>query len=115
MDYAKPLYQLLRESGGSPDAVGNYSGAAESFFFAPAAGELVALRRMLIFIEDGGSFDSGLYGNGLALTNGITINVKDAGGLLFTLTPEPIKTNGGWDRMHMILMFSPMARVTNMP
>jgi hypothetical protein len=96
MEFFTPLYSFLKDSGNNVNAVGDYSGSPESFAFAPAAGELVVLKRMLVFIEDGGAFDTGAYGNGSALSNGITVNVKNGAGLLYTLTPEAVKTNANW-------------------
>jgi len=59
---------------GTKSATGNYAESPVSFFIQPPAGEVFRLNRMLVHIEDSGTFDSGSYGNGITLTNGITVS-----------------------------------------
>lgn len=56
--------------------------------------------RLIAFVRDTGSFDSGSYGNGVAMTNGITIGVYDANDILLTdiLDGKAILTNVDWKR-----------------
>ena len=48
-------------------------------------------------VEDGGSIDSGSYGNGIALTNGIRVYLKNSSDeVMQEFTAFPIKTNAHW-------------------
>ncbi len=63
---------------------------------SPAA-TVTYLGRVIIHLTDAGSFDADSYGNGITLTNGINVTLRDTDDtLLATLTPSPIKTNGQW-------------------
>lgn len=61
-------------------------------------GEIIRIARLLVLITDTGSFDSGGYGNGPVLTNGITLWVQYAGGVKVDfLNGDTIKKNVDWD------------------
>jgi len=63
---------------GEINAIGDYSSAPVDFFYSPNANEVVLLNRVIITIEDGGSIDSGGYGNNSSpLTNGIVAIFKN--------------------------------------
>ncbi len=83
---------------GTKNAVGNYSSTATPFYIQPAANQTFYLARMLITVRDSGAFDAEEYGNGIALTNGITVTIHhDEHGELYDLTDgEPIKSNTDW-------------------
>jgi hypothetical protein len=52
---------------------------------------------MLVYVQDTGSFDSGGYGNGSALANGIQIKVyRDAVEQIALTNSQPIKQNTHW-------------------
>lgn len=88
---------------GTKSATGEYHDAgdgAEIFYIQPPAGGVYRLARMLPFVEDVGSFDSGSYGNGITLANGISIRVQnDSGTILDLLDGLPIQLNTHWARI----------------
>lgn len=84
---------------GTFNAVGDYSLTAERFYIQPALNQIYELSRMMIMIQDTGSFDADLYGNNIGLTNGINLEVKQGGpegGVLIPMTPVPIMNNSQW-------------------
>lgn len=86
------------ENGGSNNANGNYSGAETFFTVAPGASEVYRIHRMVVTIEDTSGFTAQEYGNlGFALTNGVSVQIRNAGGLVKNLTNgNPVKTNAQW-------------------
>ena len=88
---------------GTKTAIGEYHDAgdgAEIFYIQPPAGSVYRLARMLPFVEDFGTFDSGSYGNGITLANGIAIRVQDDNGTILDLLDGlPIQINTHWARM----------------
>ncbi len=95
----RQLFQYLDDVGdgsGVINLVGDHSGGATTFKIAPGPGEVFRLSRMIGYVEDGGSFDSGLYGNGITLTNGIQIEHDHVDGTVDMLAGLPILTTGGW-------------------
>ncbi len=88
------------DGSGANLVTGDYSSAEEIFYIQPSAGEAFRVARIIIYIEDTGSFDSGSYGNGLALANGIQVRVQNDGGTIADMTAGlPVKTNTQWGRM----------------
>lgn len=84
---------------GTKNAIGNYAGSPTEFKVTAQPNEYLSIERVLVGLSDAGTFDSGGYGNGLALTNGISAYVTDnLGTIVYYLTDEdnPIKTNGDW-------------------
>jgi len=70
----RPLFRYADTVGdgtGNPDAIGDYEGNPTDFKIKPNPGEIIRLARAILLVEDSGSFDSGFYGNGLTLTNGL--------------------------------------------
>lgn len=100
MDYPI-LNQFLDLSGngtGNKNANGNYSALPTAFFIKPPTNKLYVIARMIVFIRDAGSLDSGKYGNNINLTNGILVQRKDGVGVLendFT-DGVPIIKNTDW-------------------
>lgn len=96
------LYRYLDTNGdgtGTKNANGDYSGGEEIFYIAPPAGQTYELERMLIYVQDTGTFDAAKYGNGATLTTGIVVRVANDAGTLLDLTDgEPVKTNTHWGR-----------------
>jgi hypothetical protein len=66
----------------------------------PAGVGSMKLTRMIVYVRDTGSFDTGAYGNAIAMTNGMLIEHVDADGNVITdlLDGVPILTSGGWSR-----------------
>lgn len=100
MRYAKEaIFQLLDTVGdgsGIKEAIGDYSSNPTSFRLKHNSGK-VRIIRMIVMVEDTGSFDSGLYGNGVSLTNGIRVYVRNkADEIIQEYTSFPILTNGDW-------------------
>ena len=99
MSRTKGIHQLLDTVGdgsGLKEANGNYSVAAGSFRLKHASG-IADIYRMIVMIEDAGAFDSGLYGNGIVLTNGIRVYLKNSLNVVMEeFTGFPILTNGDW-------------------
>lgn len=100
--YTRPedaIYQPLTVDG-APDSafnlVGNYSVTPVSVFFQ--ATEPCILKRMIIYLQDTGSIDAGGYGNGPALTNGISVKIveSDDTPVLDFLPQGNVLTNGDW-------------------
>jgi hypothetical protein len=85
---------------GQKNARGNYAGSNASMMLKPASGTVFHLTRMLVYIRDTGSFDAEDYGNGITLTAGIEVFIKDANGTIVNLTDSvPIMNNGSWSRI----------------
>jgi len=82
------------------DATGDYSAAEEIFYIQPPAGSVYRIARMLVHVEDSGTIDSGKYGNGIVLTNGITVRSKDDTGVIVDYCGgHPIIVNQHWAMM----------------
>lgn len=103
-----PLVHVMSEEddGSTFNAIGDYSGGgATTWEYRPGAGVKAHLTRILPLIGDAGAFDAEDYGNGVALTNGITIDVvTDVLGtptVLYTLvdSDNPILANIDWKRV----------------
>ena len=85
----------------SANAIGNYAAAAvDTFYIEPPAGEVWRIARMLVYVEDSGSFDAEKYGNAIVLTNGITVKHVDDAGTITDLTGGlPVLNNGAWGQL----------------
>ncbi len=84
------------DGSGTFEAVGNYAGASVDFKFSPPAGSIFRVARLIVFVEDAGAMDSGFYGNGLVLANGIKFYIERNSSKEFPTTTNqaPVKTNG---------------------
>ena len=96
-----PIYQHLDTNGdgtGIKNAIGDYSGSAETFYFQPAAGKIARITRMIVLIRGPkAQFYTDSYGSVGELTNGVTVRVQNDSGTLVDLTNGlPVKTNGNW-------------------
>jgi hypothetical protein len=96
-----PIYQHLDINGdgtGTKNAIGNYTGSAEIFYFQPDAGKIARITRMIVLIRGPKtSFYTDSYGSVGELTNGVTVRVQDDSGTTVQLTNGiPVKTNGNW-------------------
>ena len=87
------------------NANGDYSGALTEFIAAPSEDEVWAISTLRIQIVDAGTMDSGSYGNGITLTNGIRViqtfdpDASPAADGQINFTPNfPVIDNGDWSR-----------------
>ena len=101
------VYQFLNTLGipsddpAQIDFTGDYSATPNDIYIQAQPGEVLQLHRIMVSVGDSGSFDSGSYGNGLALVNGIQgilAVVPPGGGTLLEVSAleAPIKTNTDW-------------------
>ena len=86
------------DGSGGIDGTADYSTVADSLLITPPAGKRYTLTRMIVSIQDTGSFDAEKYGNNVTLTNGITVKVIDsvAGTVIDLLGGQTVKSNVGW-------------------
>ena len=68
------------------------------FKCTPQEGYKYLVHRMVVSVEDAGTIDSGAYGNGIVLTNGIELKIVRANGDIEYVIDEnkTIKTNSCW-------------------
>lgn len=97
----KHINILLSSNGdgtGTTNANGDYSSTPLSLKYSDGdASDTCLIHRLIVMIEDAGSFDSGKYGNNITVTNGIRVYVRDSeDNILEELTAFPITTNGEW-------------------
>lgn len=93
------IYRFLDTVGdgsGTHQVTGNYAAEAQIFKIQAASNQVLAIKRMIVLVEDAGTFDSGSYGNAITLTNGLILRHVNDEGTVLTLTPDPIKTNPHW-------------------
>ena len=93
---ANLLYQRLDTVGdGSGTTNMNVDGSvtAVTFKIEPAPGELYKIARVMIFVEDNGTFDSDKWGNGIVLANGFNFKLQ-RNGVTTDLIGFGIKTTG---------------------
>lgn len=90
----------LGDGTGVKQVIGNYV-TEEEFYIQAPIDTTYKLHRLIAYIEDFGTFDSGGYGNGSALTNGITLKVLDSDdSVLLDLTDGiAVKQNGHWAKL----------------
>lgn len=97
-----PIFHTLDVNG---DGSGSKNGAVDGsvtpavFKYNVPAGKSFLLDRMLVYIQDSGTFDVEDYGNGVVLPSGIEIGVynkSDDSLALDFLAGEPVKSNGDW-------------------
>lgn len=106
-----PKYMSTRlQNGTTSDATGNYSSSEENFVYQVPENGITAITRMIITIQDGSNdLFPDEYGGMSALTNGITVKIKDKNdndvyylvsntvtGQSVGSSPEKIKTNQDW-------------------
>ena len=99
-DVGSGLYQYLSSNGdgtGTVELTGNYSAAAAEFYIQDA-NRYLRLERMIVYVEDSGSIDSGVYGNGINLTNGIKLEYRESDDTLIhdIMGGLPVFTNAEW-------------------
>lgn len=67
--------------------------APAEFKLAPPADEIWNVARMILFVQDSGSFDAELWGNGITMVNGIEFIVREKG-VPSVLRGEIVRTTG---------------------
>lgn len=72
-------YMTKDNDGATVDAIGDYSATRGVWMIKPKPGEIIHIARIVVSYKDDGSFDSGSYGNGIVLTNGITSYFRQNG------------------------------------
>lgn len=100
---AKLLLNRPMTTDGLPTGSNNLNGVGSietpiDYFIEAQPGERLAIARVLIHIVDSGTFDSGSYGNGIVLTNGIQVFYKRGSITVDVTDGLPIKTNVDWGR-----------------
>jgi hypothetical protein len=101
MPQSKIISRLLTVDGAAGTTFSMVTADATPITFSikPSGSEVMEITRIIPFIEDSGGFYASRYGGmGAALTNGITMSVHNADGLVYTLTDSshPIKSNADW-------------------
>jgi len=94
------IFKWLRNATHGRDA--NKDGSSTPLTYEWECTEDTAfINRMLVYIEDTGTFDAEKYGNGLTLSNGIKVQIIDAEGNvdLDFLDGFTITSNGEWKAM----------------
>ena len=98
------LFNRPMSSNGLPTGDTNIKGVASlgaplDYYIEALEGERLLVSRFMIHIVDGGVIDSGTYGNGIILTNGIQLFHRRSG-IDFDITGGmPIKINPDWARL----------------
>jgi hypothetical protein len=84
----------------NPNANGDYSTTAGEFVIEVPAGETkLNLSRVIVYIEDSGTFKAETYGALAALTNGVSLVIEKNGVETDLTDSTPIKTNAQWGRL----------------
>ena len=97
----KHIMQLLSSNGdgtGTTDAIGDYSSTPLNLrLYGGTSKDTVVVHRLIVSVQDSGTFDADKYGNGITLTNGIRVYVKDRDdATMEELTAFPILSSGDW-------------------
>lgn len=105
-DNALLLNRPFSSTGEPGDTETNINGDGSTtpvdYYLEALEGEKLLVSRLMVHVVDGGSFDSGSYGNGITLSNGMQVFYRrNIDGTLvdFDVTDGfPIKTNVDWGR-----------------
>ena len=95
-----PIYTFLRDSTNSKNQAINATLTPVLFTYKVPSGCSLSLHRLIFYLQDGQFIDSGGFGNGLELTNGILINKLDAfnNSVYDYLNGVPITLNIHWNQ-----------------
>ena len=97
-----PMVQPLSSNGdgtGTADLAGNHLATPAEFYITSPTSVSIFVARVLVYVQDSGTFDSDKFANGLVLANGITLEYREADDTVVSdLTPQPIMTNGHWGK-----------------
>jgi hypothetical protein len=80
-----PICRFLDTVGdgtGTKNANGNYA-AATVFRIQPGANQVFVIKTLTWFMRDNSAFNSGSYGGGLTLTNGVILRTQNGGGTIY--------------------------------
>lgn len=93
--WASRFLDTVGDGTGSINMAVNGASTPVVFKYTAPEGYRAIINRIIIAIKDSGSIDSGLYGNGEALDNGVTFGIIDKNGVLIDdMTYQlPIKVN----------------------
>ncbi len=100
-------------NGATHQVLGNYSDAgtgAEEFKVTCKTGsQRLHINRMIVYVEDVGTFPSDKYGYNLALTNGIHVAVQNASDVEIKDLDgnQNVKTNAQWSRLCYDVAYQP--------
>ena len=86
----------LLSTVGDGTGVTEMAAAAADYFITPGANEKMEIARILVYMQDNAKFAAEKYTAAGALATGIVITKENAGGVLHTYTPQPIKVIGHW-------------------
>ena len=90
------LLDTVGDGSGVTNAIGDYSGTQTSFKITDTTG-WGQIERILVSYRDSGAFDTELYGNGIALTNGVRCILRNSDDeIIQEYTAYPILSNGDW-------------------
>ncbi len=79
------------DSSGEDDMSVDGSSTEQIFRIKPAATEILRIARVILYVEDAGSFDATRWGNGITMTNGMEFRQISNGE---TIIGEAIRTTG---------------------
>ena len=100
MGFLTRFMDTVGDGSGSMDINDDGSITPVVFRIKPATGEILYLCRLLWFLRDTGTIDSGGFGNGAELINGIEFGFYGDVGLpsefKYPQQSAPITTNAGW-------------------
>lgn len=77
-----PISQYLSVNGdgtGDFSANGNYS-STKILYIQPPVNDIYIIKKLIVYVEDSGGMDSGLYGNGIKIDSGNGIKIKQLTG-----------------------------------
>jgi len=90
------LLDTVGDGSGTTNAIGNYTATAQSFRITDTTG-WGEIERIIVSYQDAGAFDIEKYGNGIGLTNGVRVFLKNASNeVIQEYTAFPILSNGDW-------------------
>ena len=74
---------------------GNYSVTPKTFSYTPPVGDIFYVSRIVVYVEDTGTFDTGAYGNAVVMTNGYHVwHTHDEHTHIIIPDTNAIKTTG---------------------
>lgn len=96
--FSQPL-SINGDGSGGFEAIGNYSAGgvgSTEFYIQPAGVDRLYIARLIIMIEDAGTFATDGYGAGGALTNGISFEIRQSNDDVVAALQNTIHSNIEW-------------------
>jgi hypothetical protein len=87
------MADLTGDGTGSISMAVNGSVTPVTFKVAPAAGEIIIVRTIVIYVQDTGNFSPTTWGNGVTMANGMLLQAYQ-NGVLATINAHPCATSG---------------------